>query len=278
LELTPAGQVYYDGCRELLDSFRQIADRVRQMQNRVAGRLRVAAIYSVGLLQMDAFVKRYCAMYPDVELRVDYAHPDDVYEAVVSDEADLGLVSFPRDGGEIASIDWQKQEMVLAVSPNHRLAGKKSVSASELNGEDYVAFTDELAIRKHLDRWFRRVGVQVNVVHEFDNIENIKRAVEIGSGVAVLPLPTLLREVDAGSLQAVSLRDVEWTRPLGIIHRRHKALTTAAERFVELLREEERGHDGSNGRASRNGRKRGTHKSNKRSALLFEDAPEVNEQ
>ena len=238
LELTPAGQVYFDGCRELLDSFREIEDRVQQMQDKVVGRVRMAAIYSVGLLQMDAYIKRYSELHPAVELWLDYLHPDEVYARIRSDEADMGLVSFPRDGGEISSIRWQDQEIVLAVPPGLRLAERTSAPVSELNGEACVTFTPELTIRKQIDRWLRRASVSVAVVHEFDNIENIKRAVEIGSGIALLPIPTMRREIEIGSLRAISLEDVDWCRPLGIVHKRHKTLSAAASKFVELLCEQ----------------------------------------
>lgn len=256
LELTPAGRVYFDGCRELLESFRKVEDRVQHLHHRVAGRVRVAAIYSVGLLQMDSYVKRFGGMYPEVELRLDYLHPDDVYAAVLNDEADVGLVSFPRDGGEIKSIEWQRQEMVAAVPPGHALAGRKAAPVHALDGEDFVAFTSELTIRRQVDRWLKQARVQVNIVHEFDNIENIKRAVEIGSGIALLPLATLRRELELNSLAAVRLKGVAWHRPLGIVHRRHKRLSTAAEKFVELLRSEPAADSTAhaNGRGNTNGR------------------------
>jgi DNA-binding transcriptional LysR family regulator len=147
------------------------------------------------------------------------------------------MVSFPRDGGEIGSIPWQDQQMVLVVSADHRLAKRKSIRVAEIEGEDFVGFRSELAIRKQVDRWLRNVKVVVNVVHEFDNIENIKRAVEIGSGVAILPVPTVGRETETGSLAAIPFSDVNWSRPLGVIHRRHKTFTTPVTRFVELLNE-----------------------------------------
>lgn len=238
LELTAAGEIYYDGCRKLLGLFRRLEDRVRRVENnKVAGRLRVAAIYSVGLSQMDAYVRRFEELYPEVDLQVEYLHPDEVYGRIVSDAAELGLVSFPRDGGEFSCIPWQEQEMVLVVPAEHRLGGRKSVSPSELAGEDFVSFTSELTVRKQVDRWLKQAKVSVNVVHEFDNIETIKRAVEIGSGAALLPLPTVLRELELGSLAAVSVQGVDWARPLGVVHKRHKTLTTAASRFIDLLGE-----------------------------------------
>src|SRR5438309_1158508 len=134
LELTPAGEVYFEGCRELLERFRAVEDRVQAIADRVAGPVRVAAIYSVGLMQMGQFVQRFEELYPETRLRLEYLHPDRVYQQVLEDEADLGLVSYPRHGGDIMSIDWQEQPMVLVAPLRHRLAGRPNVSISELDG------------------------------------------------------------------------------------------------------------------------------------------------
>lgn len=238
-ELTPAGVVYHEGCRALLDEYRTLEDRVRKMVNKVVGRVRIAAIYSVGLSEMDRYVARFRDDFPLVELRIDYLHPDEVYRRVAADEADLGLVSFPKEGGDFTAQEWQQQPMVLVVPPDHKLVEEgreqSGVSVQALEGEDFVCFTEELKIRRQIDRWLKAEKISVNVVHSFDNIENIKRAVEIGSGVSILPQPTVQREVDAGTLVALHLKDVAWHRPIGVIHRRHKSLSTAASKFKELL-------------------------------------------
>src|SRR5262249_8697604 len=207
LELTPAGEVYFEGCRELLDRFRAIEDRVQAIQDRVAGPVRVAAIYSVGLMQMEQSVQRFEGLYPEAKVRLEYLHPDRVYQQVMEDEADLGLVSYPRNGGDFESIAWQEQSMVLVVPPGHRLAGRRSIEMGELDREDYVGFTQELTIRREVDRQVKRSQVAVQIVHEFDNIETIKRAIEIGSGVAILPRPTVGPEVAAGRLAAIEISD-----------------------------------------------------------------------
>lgn len=238
LELTPAGRMYLDGCRELLDSFRRLEDRMQQARDKVVGPVRVAAIYSVGLLQMDCYVKQFEHLYPDAALELRYVQPDAVLDRVQNDEADLGLVSFPpRRSAELNCISWQEQEIVVVVPPQHRLATRSRMQSLELDGETMVAFTPELRIRSEMDRWFKLARVTVDIVHEFDNIENIKRAVEVGSGIALLPVPTVRRELEIGSLKALQLEDVRWVRPLGIVHRKHKELTTAVKRFLELLHE-----------------------------------------
>ncbi len=239
-QLTAAGTVYHEGCRELLDEFHKLEDRVRTIVDKVVGRVRIAAIYSVGLSEMDRYLQRYRELYPEVDLRIDYVHPDEVYGRVSADEADLGLVSFPKEGGEFTAQEWQRQPLVLVVPPDHKLADdnrdRAGVAVQSIDGEDFVNFTEDLTIRRQIDRCLRSAKVTVNVVHSFDNIENIKRAVEIGSGVSILPEPTVQREVEAGTLVALPLKDVAWFRPLGVIQKRHKALSTAADKFKELLR------------------------------------------
>lgn len=237
LELTPSGRIYYDGCRELLDDYRRLQDRVLQVRDKVTGPVRVAAIYSVGLLQMDCYVKQFEHLYPDAALELRYLHPEAVLDRVVNDEADLGLISFPPKRADLTCIPWQEQEIVVVVPPQHRLGARKTMVAAELDGESLVTFTHELQIRVEMDRWLRQAKVAVDVVHEFDNIETIKRAVEIGSGIALLPVSTVRREMEIGSLHMLKLEDVRWVRPLGIIHKRHNTLTTAVHRFLQLLHE-----------------------------------------
>lgn len=249
LELTPAGRIYYEGCRELLGKYRDLENAVRQSEDRVAGRVRVAAIYSVNLMQMEQSVLRFQQLYPEAEVSLAYLHPDEVYAQVLEDEADLGIVSFPRNGGEFTVCDWQQQPMVLVAPPAHRLArefakgglrgGKlHSIAPQELDGEDFVGFTEELQIRKKIDRWLRRERVSVHIVHEFDNIENIKSAVKFGSGLALLPEPTVRQETMAGSLVAISLGGEPLFRPLGLVQRRNKPRMTAVQKWIDLLQQE----------------------------------------
>jgi DNA-binding transcriptional LysR family regulator len=241
LSLTEAGQIYYDGCRRLLESFRQVEEQVFAISDRVTGRLRVAAIYSVGLLEMAELASAYRETYPDVSLTVDYLHPEEVSERVLSGEADLGIVSFPRGGGDFTVVGWLEQSMSIVVSPDHHLASRNGssgpVSVEWLDGESFVGFCSDLRVRRRIDRWLKSAGVSVEVVHEFDNCEHIKRAVEVGSGLSILPEPTLRRELAQGSLVSLSPVDADWKRPLGFIHRRNRQLSTAAERFIERLQE-----------------------------------------
>jgi DNA-binding transcriptional LysR family regulator len=236
--LTPEGEIYYSGCRKIVERYFVLEERVRTLHDEVAGRLRVASIYSVGLHHMHRYLHQFLAQYPKANVRLEYLHPHRVYDAVENDQADLGLVSYPRPSRTIKAIAWRQEPMVLACAPAHHFAHRSKVSLEEVAGEPIIGFDGGLTIRREIDRVLYQYRSELRVVMEFDNIETIKRAVEIDAGVSLLPAPTVVREVEAGTLAAVPLASNELVRPLGIIHRRGKDLGVTARRFIELLRSE----------------------------------------
>ncbi len=236
LQLTTLGQLYYDGCRNLIERFTELEARIRNQEGQLAGRVCVAAIYSVGLGDMEDYIHLFYQEQPTADVHIDYLHPDQVYEKVRLGNADFGLVSFPHASRELSVIPWREEEMVFVCAPRHRLARKSSVKPSDLDGERYVGFTRELVIRRNVDRFLRDHDVVIEVAREFDNIEHIKKAIEVSAGVALLPEPALAREVGAGTLVAIPLQGPKLVRPLGIIQRRQHRLSSTALRFLELLK------------------------------------------
>jgi DNA-binding transcriptional LysR family regulator len=236
LQLTPAGQRYFEGIKGLVEHYLEVESAIRQADVESPPTVQVAAIYSVGLRDMNQYVQRFVEQNPGMEVHIEYLHPDRVYERVKDGTADLGLVSYPRRSREIVAHAWREEEMVLVCSPSHALGRQRSVLLARLAGEKLVHFDRRLVIRKEIDRFLREHGVRADIVAEFDTIENIKDAVDAQAGVALLPGPTVQREVRAGTLVAVPLANARMIRPLAIIHRRTPRLSTAATRFIELLK------------------------------------------
>ncbi len=233
--LTPEGEVYYEGCHKLLERYDALEEEVRTLHDEVAGRVRVASIYSVGLHHMNRYLQDFLSHYPKANVRLEYLHPHRVYEAVESDQADLGLVSYPKSSRTIKATLWREEPMVLVCAPGHRFAHRGSVALEELAGAAVIGFDADLTIRREIDRVLNLHNVEVRVVMEFDNIETIKRAIEIDAGVGLLPEPTVLREVEVGTLAVVPLSGIELVRPLGILYRRGKDLGVTVRRFMESL-------------------------------------------
>ena len=233
--LTAEGEVYYEGCRKLVQRYFALEEEVRTLHEEVAGRVSIASIYSIGLSHMNRFVQRFLRDYPKANVRVQYQHPRRVYELVESDQVDLGLVSYPRSSRTIKATVWREEPMVLVCAPSHPLAQKEQIRLEELAGMELIGFDSDLEIRHEIDRALTAHGVEVHVAMEFDNTETIKRAVEINAGVSLLPEPTVDREMAAGALVARPLVGVELLRPIGVVQRRGKELGKTARRFMQLL-------------------------------------------
>jgi DNA-binding transcriptional LysR family regulator len=238
LQPTVLGQAYYEGCKRLLEQYTELELSLRQAQGERALTVRVAAIYSVGLGDMGQYVERFQVDNRNAKVQMEYLHPDQVYQRVRDDLADFGLVSFPTRSRELAVLNWREEEMVVVFAPGHSLARFKRINPARLNGEKYVAFDKRLVIRRKVDRFLRDQGVRTDVAFEFDSIENIKKAVEVGTGFALLPKPTIRQELQAGTLLSLRLDGARMVRPLGIIHRRQHKLGSATRAFIDLLRAE----------------------------------------
>jgi DNA-binding transcriptional LysR family regulator len=197
--LTPEGQRFHEGSRVIVQRYSDLEREVRSLQAAVAARLTVASIYSVGLAHMSRFLREFLAANPRADVRLEYLHPDRVYEAVECGGADLGLVSYPEPSQTLAAIAWRNEPMVLVCHPQHPLAKRGSVPLEALRDESFVAFQKGLKIREEIDRVLADRRVPVKVELEFDNIETIKQAIEVASGVSLLPQPTIGRELTMGT-------------------------------------------------------------------------------
>jgi len=237
--LTAEGHAYYEGVRKILNEYEQVAAAVRSTRTQVAGTVRVAAIYSIGLHVMSRHVQQFISRYPQANIRLEYLQWNKVVDAVIEEDTDLGILSYPKATRQIAVVPLRSESMVFVGPPGHPLAVKKQVKATDLHGINFVAFDSDLIIRKAIDRALNHEKAVPNLVMEFDNIETIKQAIEVGTGVSILPEPTVLKEVQQGSLVAVPLALPDFVRPIGIIHRRRKRLTPAAKKFIELLKDEQ---------------------------------------
>jgi DNA-binding transcriptional LysR family regulator len=237
--VTAEGQTFYTASRGLLESWEKAKAEIAAVKAQVDGTVRVAAIYSVGLHDMSHPLQRFMSLYPKARVQLECLHPHKVVEAVLNDEADIGIMSYPPPDRALSVIPLRSEPMAFVCHPGHRLARRRTVAPDDLNGEPFVAFDAGLTIRKAVDRALRQHNVKLNIVMAFDNIETIKQAIMIGAGVSLLPRHTVEKETGIRTLAAVSFTLPDLVRPVGIIHRRQKALSPAASRFIQLLQEPE---------------------------------------
>lgn len=237
LVVTEGGKLYLQMCREILRSRDEFLVALEKLKSDVEGTVRVASIYSVGLSEMSQLETEFLRRYPEAHLDVEYLRPEKVYEAVVADRADLGLMSYPESTKEVTVLPWREEEMVVAASPYHELAERAEVQPEDLEGLDFIGFDEDLPIRRDIDRFLREHHVRVNLTLHFDNLQMIKEAVAHGEGVSIMPARVMQEEIGQGRLVPISIAKLELYRPVGIVHRKKKRFHRAAQAFLDLLRE-----------------------------------------
>ena len=234
--LTPQGTVLYSTFKEILVLYEKLNCEIQEMRNIVSGTIQISTVNSIGLHELPPYLKSFIKDFPSVNARVEYRRANLVYEDVLHGSADIGLVAFPVNHKELTTINFAQDELVVAMNPEHSLANKKTLSISDLRGEEFISFERDIPTRKATDEMLSNAGVDISVVMEFDNVETVKRALEINAGIAILPRHTVLNETERKQLVAIKLDNGIHVRPLAIIHKKNRILTPALRSFVELMK------------------------------------------
>jgi DNA-binding transcriptional LysR family regulator len=234
LRPTPAGRLYYEMSRDVLARHASFEAALDALAGDIHGVVHVAAIYSVGLSGMTRLQVEFTAHYPKAKLEVEYLRPEKVYQAVRADQAEVGLVSYPQPARDLVITPWLDERMVVAVGSNHPLAKRKKVRPRDLAGLDFVSFDADLPIRHHIDRFLRGHGVAVRSTMHFDKIPMVKEVIRLGAHVSILPERLMEEDIRDGRLRAIPMT-VDLRRPIGIVRRKQRQISPAAERFVALL-------------------------------------------
>ena len=234
---TAAGETLYQGSRALLQGAQALDTEMRQMSDEVAGTVRVATVYSVGLHALPPRLKPFLAAHPRVNVHLEYEQTDKVYDDVASGVLDVGIVACPTAKRGLEVIPFAEEEIVVICAPEHPLAGLSQVTLRQLDGLPFIGFADDIPTRRLVDERLRAAGVRVRMVTTFDNIETIKNLVEIGSGVSLLPADTARQEERAGTLAVLPLAPSDaFTRPTGLLLKKSQARRAAVRAFVDALR------------------------------------------
>ncbi len=235
--LTREGQVLYDYSKQIISTFESLHSKLQDLKDIISGTIRVTTIYSIGLHDLPPYVKKFMKVYPTVNVHVEYRRSNQVYEDVLGNVVDFGLVAYPVKDPKLEIVPLRKDPLVLICHPQHPFARQKNVKLKSLVGQKFVGFEPDIPTRKALDKILREFGITVNNVMEFDNIETVKRAVEIDAGISIVPLGTIQQEIAKQTLASVPIEDGDFYRPLAAVYKKNKVLSPAMKQFLALLKE-----------------------------------------
>jgi DNA-binding transcriptional LysR family regulator len=235
--LTREGGIMYQASKEIIAQFDSLQHQFNEMRNIVSGNIRIATVYSIGLHELPPYIKKFLKEFPNVNVHVEYRRSNQVYEDVQTGTSDLGLVAFPAQKKNLKTEAFKKDRLVAIVAPAHPLAGKTKIDLTELAPYKMIGFEPDIPTRRAVDKMFREAGYEPKPVMEFDNIETVKRAVEIDAGISIVPHATIEQEAKSRSLAAIEFKGQPYYRPLGIIYKQGRVLSPAMKRFLKTLRD-----------------------------------------
>jgi DNA-binding transcriptional LysR family regulator len=233
--LTREGQKLYESAKEILHRYEKLVSDLQEMKKVISGTIHISTIYSIGLHELPPYITKFLKEYPSVNVRVEYRRSNLVYEDILHNSVDLGLIAFPTKMRQLDVIPFLEDQLVMICNPDHPLGKKRSVEIKDLAEEKFIGFDQDIPTRKATDQMFRDCKVDLEPVMEFDNIETVKRAVEINAGISIVPSATVKQEMKQGLLKAITIKGSQVTRPLAIIHRKGRVLTPAMKKFISTL-------------------------------------------
>jgi LysR family transcriptional regulator, transcriptional activator of the cysJI operon len=234
--LTREGDILYDYAKQLINTYDTLFNRLQEVRDIIGGTIRVSTIYSIGLHDLPPYLKKFLKAYPNVNVHVEYRRSNQVYEDVLGNADDLGLVAYPTKEAKLEVVPLRKDKMVVICHPKHPLAKNDNVTLKDLHDLKFIAFEPDIPTRKAIDRAMEAADVEVDAVMEFDNIETVKRAVEIDAGISIVPQTTVVQEVAKHTLAAIELEGGNLARPLAVIYKKSKVLSPAMKQFIATLK------------------------------------------
>jgi DNA-binding transcriptional LysR family regulator len=234
-QLTREGQRVYETAKEILHDYEKLMSELQEMKKVISGTIRLSTIYSIGLHELPPYIKKFLTDFPSVNVRVEYRRSNLVYEDILHNAVDFGLVAFPVKMRQIEVVPFREDKLVLICHPNHPLSKLKEVDVKQLAKHKFIGFDPDIPTRKAVDNIFRDHKFEIEPVMEFDNIETVKRAVEIDAGIAIVPQATVVQEIGQGTLCSIVFRGKGFSRPLALLHRKGRVLAPAMKKFIDTL-------------------------------------------
>ena len=234
---TEAGETLYGYAKQVFHTLDDLEVEINQLKGLEAGHLRIAATGTSGTYLLPPLLGRFKRKYPGVELTMEIFNTQHQVEQRLREyqHLDLGVVERPVTEESLRSEAFDDEELVIIVSPDHPLAARDTLAASELRGERFIFREQGSGTRALLDEEFARLDLRVKPVMELGSTAAVKEAVAAGLGVSIVPSRAIRLEIEAGLLKALRCPEMRLTRHLRYVYHKDRRLSRAASAFLEIL-------------------------------------------
>lgn len=234
--LTHAGEVLLDYAKQLINTRTAAQTAIRDLKELRHGKVTLSANEHT-VFYLLPVIHEFKKRHPLIKIDVKRGVASRIPKEIMAREVELGVISFKPKDKFVRSIAVSVDELVLIVSPQHPLAGRKSVSVRDLGIESFIAHNAPSPYREQVIEKFEKHETKLNISVEMPSLEAIKRLVEIGAGVALVPKLTAQNEIASGMLKGLSVKEMKFERKLHVVYRRNGVLSHAAKVFLKLAKE-----------------------------------------
>ena len=234
--LTSEGEVLLEYARQMLNLRETAYTAIKELRDLHQGKVVLSANEHT-VFYLLPIIQEFRKQHPLIKVEVKRGVASRIPSEVMNRDVELGIISFKPDDESVKSIAVATDELVLIVSPHHRFANKSTVSVSELGMETFIAHNAVSPYREKVIETFEKFKTPLNISVELPSLEAIKKMVEMGSGVALIPKLTAKSELMSGTLVGLSVKEMKLERRLHIIYRRNSALSNAARVFLEVAKQ-----------------------------------------
>jgi len=235
VRLTVAGELLTEYAKRLLSLRDEAVLAVGELRGLSRGTLRLGANETTCLYLLPEVLSAFTQAYPKVQVDIHRAITRSITERVIEGKLDFGIVTLPIKNSRLEAITIHRDEMALIVGPGHALSTRRSVKMNDLEDEPFILHKIGTTTRERLVKHFNDGGVKIKVSMELASIETIKRFVSIGMGISIVPRLCIAKEIEEGSLKALSIRDARFQRRLGLIYNKDRYQSQAARAFLALI-------------------------------------------
>jgi DNA-binding transcriptional LysR family regulator len=241
VELTPAGAIFFRRAESILGEIEGLRNELSDLSSLRVGRVSLGASDTVSLYLLPPALKRFVATYPGVDLRLSTQISRRVLELVSRDEIDIGIVTLPVADPSVETRALYRDEFVAVVPPSHPLARLRRLRPEDLRGHPIIHLKAETLTRAWINARLEPYGLHEQIRLEVSTVEVIKRLVEAGLGISILPEIAVQQEAASGRLLVRRLPSLELLRPVGWVWRRgryfSRALTALVEEVEKTIRQ-----------------------------------------
>ena len=235
VSLTPAGEIVRRRAESILGELDTLRKELGDLSARRVGRVSLGASDTVCLYLLPQILRQFIQKYPGIELRLFTQISRRVLDLIGADEIDLGIVTLPVAVDGLEARKLYEDRFVLVFPPGHAFERRRHLRLADLHDQPIIHLKPDTFTREWIDSLLEPIGLKGQIRMEVSTIEVIKRLVEMGLGVSLLPEMSVVEEAQRGRLRTARIRGKDLIRPMGLVYRRDKYFSLALTAFVEDL-------------------------------------------